>query len=325
MGRYAHAKRCSRCLGHERQEKALPASIQFAEAVSMMGGNDRRQEGTCLARTNRQDGRVGQDVAGRSLRGHVSVLQDDHGRGKPRDFRRRMADVKDRDVQLVAQSLEIGKDLRLARFVQRRQRFVRQDQARRGQQRPSDGNALLFAARQGAGPPLGQVADPEKLHHLVEWHARGRVPRCKPGAIGKILTNRQMRKQTPLLENVSDPAAMRHKPGSGLRVEQDPVADANASTLRGQEAGNRIDDGRLAGTGTAEQGGDALRCRKRHVERKRTERMAERNGKGHVPAILRATARLTHSDRKSAVRAMAMAMNTSRAASFSPPGTWRKL
>jgi hypothetical protein len=57
-----------------------------------------------------------------------------------------MADVDDRNAALVAQPLDVGHDLGLARVVERGKRLVHQHQSRAGDQRAADGNALLFPA-----------------------------------------------------------------------------------------------------------------------------------------------------------------------------------
>ena len=74
-----------------------------------------------------------------------------------------MADIDDRDLRLVAQPLDIGQDLGLARVVERGQRLVHQDQLRAGEQRAADRDALLLAARQQAGPAVEQMADAEQV------------------------------------------------------------------------------------------------------------------------------------------------------------------
>ena len=73
-----------------------------------------------------------------------------------------------------------------------------------------------------------------------------------------------MREQPPFLEDVSQPPLMRRQLTVGLRIQQHPVIQRHPTACRSQQAGDRVDDGGLAGAGTTEQHGDALgkRCGK---------------------------------------------------------------
>ena len=68
--------------------------------------------------------------------------------GQPRHFVGRVADVEHGDLQFVVQAFEVGQDFVLAREVERGQRLVHQQQARAGEQRAGDGDALALAARE---------------------------------------------------------------------------------------------------------------------------------------------------------------------------------
>ena len=81
--------------------------------------------------------------------GEALAVGQHHDRvGEPRDLGDRMADVDDRNAELVAQPLDVVEDLGLARHVERGQRLVHQQDARLREQRAADRDALLFAARQ---------------------------------------------------------------------------------------------------------------------------------------------------------------------------------
>ena len=63
------------------------------------------------------------------------------------DFVWRVADVEHRDFQLGGDFFQIGQDFLFAPQVQRRQRFVHQQELRRGEQRAANAHPLALAAR----------------------------------------------------------------------------------------------------------------------------------------------------------------------------------
>ena len=86
-------------------------------------------------------------------RGHVALVGDEDDRAA-------------RGVELVEQAEDLGRRAR----VEVARRLVGQDQGRLGDERPGDGDALLLAAGQLAGP----VADPVGQADLLEARsARG--------------------------------------------------------------------------------------------------------------------------------------------------------
>ena len=114
-----------------------------------------------------------------------SVQHHDVG-GQPRDLDDRMADIDDRHPGLVAQPLDIGQDLGLARLVERSERLVHQDQPRAGEQRTADRHALLLAAGQQVRPAVEQVADAEQIDDRV-FLGMALAARREPAAIGEVL------------------------------------------------------------------------------------------------------------------------------------------
>ncbi len=74
-----------------------------------------------------------------------------------------MADVDDRNVEFVAQALDVVEDLGLARHVERGQRLVHQQDARLGEQRAADGHALLLPARERRGLAAQQCTKAEQF------------------------------------------------------------------------------------------------------------------------------------------------------------------
>ncbi|MGZ2451667.1 hypothetical protein ACVIRO_004421 [Rhizobium ruizarguesonis] len=87
-----------------------------------------------------------QYVDGGACRFHLAVTHDDDLVCQPRHLGDRMADIDDRYVGFVAQSLEIRQDLGLTRIIEGCERLVHQQQAGRGEKRAADGDALLLAA-----------------------------------------------------------------------------------------------------------------------------------------------------------------------------------
>ena len=83
-----------------------------------------------------------------------------------------MADIEDRDIHCIAQALEIGQDLGLARLVERRERLVGEDQLRRGEQRTPDRHALLLTTRERSRAALEEMVDAEQIDHLPEKSSR---------------------------------------------------------------------------------------------------------------------------------------------------------
>ena len=91
------------------------------------------------------------DVVHVTRRETLSLGEHHHGVCKTCDFRHRVAYIDDRDIQLVAQALDVVEDLGLARHVERRQRLVHEKDARLREQGAADRDALLFSSRQGSG------------------------------------------------------------------------------------------------------------------------------------------------------------------------------
>jgi hypothetical protein len=78
-----------------------------------------------------------------------------------------MADIDDRYSRVVAQPFEVGQDLILSPRIERCQRLVHQQQPRARQQCTADRDALLFAAREPAGPAVEQLSDSEQIDDVV--------------------------------------------------------------------------------------------------------------------------------------------------------------
>ena len=156
-----------------------PASASTVRPKSLVVRGDHRVEERArlvalLRRGNRSRRSI--IVRGRPGRGDAALGEHDDVGGEPRHLGDRVADIDDRDADLVAQPLDVGQDLGLARLVERGERLVHQQEARAGEQRPADRDALLLAAGESARPAVEQRADAEQLDDVVE------VARCARAA-----------------------------------------------------------------------------------------------------------------------------------------------
>ncbi|MNZ84545.1 hypothetical protein D3C78_1033070 [compost metagenome] len=191
-----------------------------------------------------------------ALGDHPALVEQHHVVGQARHLVGGVADVEHRDVQLVVQTLEVGQDLLLALEIERRQRLVHQQQARAGEQRAGDADALALAAGQALGHALEQVADAEQLEHALPLHPPRRL--VDPAhAVFQIAPHVQVGKQAGFLEHVAERAPVRrHEHAAGAVLPQLAV-DFQARLGGPLQAGDAAQAGGLARAGVAEQGGDA--------------------------------------------------------------------
>ncbi len=194
--------------------------------------------------------------------------------GQARHFVDGVADVDDRQRQLVVQAVEVGQHLGLAARVERRQRFVEQQQARVGAERARDRDALAFAARERGRAPRHQRADAQQLDDAVERDA-ALAGRDAAQAVFEVAAHVEVREQRRVLDHVADGAAMRRHPGAGGVVLPDFGAEGEAA-LRTLQPGDGAQHGGLAAARRAEQRRDAARRQlERDVEREVAAREAE--------------------------------------------------
>src|SRR5579875_802344 len=119
-----------------------------------------------------------------------------------------VAYVHDRHLCLITQPFEIGENLGLASCVERRKRLVEQQQPRLHEERPTDGDTLPLASRKISRPAIQQPAEIEQIDHPREGLCVNREA-VHPAAVREVVLDRQMGKQPPLLEHVSDTPAPR--------------------------------------------------------------------------------------------------------------------
>ena len=214
-------------------------------------------------------------------------------------------------MQVVAQAFEIGQDVGLARLVQRGERFVHQQEARRSQDRPAQRHALPFAARERAGAAVEQIADAEETGDVAKIGARGGAREA--ATVEQVLPDRHVGKESRILKDIADAAAMRRDEDPAGRVKERVGPERDVPFIGAQEARDGIDDAGLARARAAEERGDARARPDVDVEREAAQCMAEADRERHAWPMRRATARLTHSARASAPIATAMATRASRA------------
>ena len=135
---------------------------------------------------------------------------------------------------------------------------------------------MLFPTRQPARPPVEQGLDPEQVDHFVEAAGRCRGGR-EPASEQQILSDRQVGKQTALLENITDPAPMGRETNPKLRVGQHRPVDDDPPLVRRDQARDRIDDRGLAGSRATEQRRQTATGAEMDIEREGAEPMLDIN------------------------------------------------
>ena len=237
-----------------------------------------------------------------------------------------MRDIDDRHARLVAQALDIGQDLSLARLVERSERLVHEQEPRLREQRPADRHALLLAARQAARPAFEQVADAEEVDDRVEPGRRHALAAAgEPAPELQVVLDREMREQPPFLEHVADLTAVLRHEHAGVRVEEDDTVDRDPSPLRAHETGDGVDQRRLARSGTAEERRQSSFGAERSLQMERALPMRDVDLQAHSAAILRRTTRAMSSEQSKASIETAIDTSVNRNAPASPPGTCVKV
>jgi hypothetical protein len=245
-----------------------------------------------------------------------------------------VADVEHGQVELVAQALDIGQHLGLARRVQRGQRFVHQQQARLRQQGTADRHALALPPGQRVRRALQQGAEPEQFHHGVEGHAcRLRARASAPQPVAQVAVHRQVREQPRVLEHHAERTPVHRQVDAARAVEEDLAAHLDAAAVRAQQPGHEVHERGLARAAGAEQGRQA---RQRQVDLAAVFEAAQALARGHAQPVWRSAVhqacpiwRRTRCARRSettmAASASASEISTRRSAAASPPGVCVRL
>jgi hypothetical protein len=107
-----------------------------------------------------------QGFADRAAGQGLAVAEQHEVVGQARHFILGVADIQHRDVQFVVQALQVRQDFAFALGVERRQRFIHQQQFRAGEQRAGDADSLAFPAGQVLRMAIQQVADAQQFGGL---------------------------------------------------------------------------------------------------------------------------------------------------------------
>ncbi len=238
---------------------------------------------------HRQEIEALHQVDGRAGRAHLAARQDHERIGEARDFGDRVADIDDRDAGFVAQPFEIGHDLLLARIVERSQRLIHEQEFRRGEQRPADCDALLFAAGKAVRVAVQQAFDAEQVRDAGEAF----LAACRagePSAVKQILPDTQMREQAPFLENCAEPSPVGRQEDAAFRIVKDAPIDNRAPAFGPQQSGDDIDERGLARTGMPEKRDEPALGRELRIEGEIAEPLdgARLRSCRHVKAAARA-------------------------------------
>ncbi len=228
-----------------------------------------------------------------------------------------MADIEDRDRELVPQPLDEGQQLALAGRIERGERLVHQQELRRGEQRPADGDPLPLAAGERGRPPVEQMTDPEHGDDGVERQPPVGLGR-EETAVGEVGAHREMRQQQRVLEHDADAPPVRRPVDARLGVGQRLAIEADPPAIRPLEPRDQAQSRRFAGSRGAEERGDARPRLEGGVEGEAWPRQAAVEA-DHA-ALARAARRASSSDTSNAPSAMMTATSESRSAPASPPG-----
>ena len=265
-----------------------------------------------------------EDARRRPHGGNLAVGEQ-HDRGsQPGDLGNGVADIDDRHPAFIAQALDVGQDLGLARLVEGRQRLVHQQQAGVGEQRPADGDALLLPAREPPRPPLQQTGDAQQIDHALEIVAP-LGGRREPAAVQQVLSHGQMREQAAFLEHVADAALVSRHEDAARRIDEACAVDEHRALLGTNEPGDDIDQRCLARPGAAEQCGEAATRLEARFEAEAAEGVPDVDRERHSISSRRLAERAISSEASSASMAIATDTAVRRSAPRSPPGTCVKV
>ncbi|MCY1232780.1 hypothetical protein D9M72_452940 [compost metagenome] len=160
-----------------------------------------------------------------------------------------VGDEDEGDAELVLQRLQFDLHRLTQVLVERRQRFVEQQEFRPGDDGAGQRHALLLAA--------GELARPAAFHAFQSYHLQGggdlftarRLGDARDfQRIGDVFADRHVRKQRIVLEDRVDRAAVGRPVGDVLAVDEDRAA------VEFDETADRLQQRGLAAAGRPEQG-----------------------------------------------------------------------
>ena len=216
---------------------------------------------------------------------------------------------------------QIGQDVGFARGIQSGKRFIHQQHIRARQQRPPDGDPLLFPARQAVRAARQQGGKAQKCDHIIARDVIGRRAAArKPRPVIEVLSNTHMRKKPRVLKDIAQAALMHGHKAAG--VLQNAPVQADITLIRAEQTCHCIDHAGFSGTRAAKKGGDARGSGKADIQRHCAKIMADIDLEAHVGCCpMRAAMRRDRiSDVMTAATATAQAIRVNVVARASAPG-----
>jgi hypothetical protein len=138
-----------------------------------------------------------------------------------------------------------------------RTRLVQKQQARRGSQGARQSNTLSLSTRDLRRLPAGKVRDLEELQH-----AGGGLAPFRTGAarepILDVLADGQVREESVILRQESDPPSLRRQVDAPVAVEPDLVSETDQTVIGSLQPCQAAQNRGLARPGRPEQDGSGL-------------------------------------------------------------------
>ena len=166
-----------------------------------------------------------------------------------------MGDEYGGDAGLGLQFLELQAHLLAQRRVEVREGFVEEQHVGLVHQRAGEGDALLLAAGELRGIALPQAFEPHQpqgaLHGPCDF-GFGRLAHLQ--AEGDVVAHPQVRPQPVGLKHHAEVSLVRRHQHVFRRARDEPLADVDVAVIRGLEAGDDVQGGRLAAAAGSQQG-----------------------------------------------------------------------
>ncbi len=167
-----------------------------------------------------------------------------------------MGDHDDGGAEAVDGVPEQAEDLGGGARVERAGGLVREDHVRAGDQGAGDGDALLLAAGELAGPAAPLVAESHLREHLGGAPSVGALPR-EAHREDYVLLDGQRREQVERLEHEAEAAAAQLGQSVLVHAGDLGAAEPYGTLGRAVEPGRALEEGRLARARGAHHGGEA--------------------------------------------------------------------
>src|SRR2546428_1457467 len=230
-----------------RHDQLAAVESQCRQSIlSIVRGDDAVDDGPrFIAPRLRAQVEPSHDLVDVAYRDRLAVGQNDDRIREARNLRDRMADVDDRDGEVVAQQFDVTQHFVTPRDVEGGQRLVHEQQPRLRQQRAADGNPLLLAARKRVGKPVQQRPQTEELDDVLRIDDARRRRRSMI-SVQKIGRDVQVREEQIVLEDVAEPPPFRREIDAAIAGEERFAVDEDAPAPWPGDSRQRIHQTRLA-------------------------------------------------------------------------------